>query len=132
MPYNEPVEKGPRKREGVRGLARLMGGSIVARYREYSYDQTLMLPVKPANQLQPGTCEHTITTLVDHHIDLSVFDEHYRNDDVGAPAIDPAILLTIVLFAYSRGIISSREIARAGEENVVFMALAADTRPATR
>jgi len=101
----------------------------VARYREYSYDQILMLPVKLANQLQPGTFEQTINTLVDTHIDLGVFDERYRNDETGAPAISPAILLKIVLFAYSRGIVSSREIARACEENVVFMALAADTRP---
>ncbi len=101
----------------------------MARYREYSYDQTLMLPVKLASQLQPGTFEFTINTLVDDHLDLSVFDQRYSNDDTGAPAISPVILLKIVLFAYSRGIISSREIARACEENVVFMALAADTRP---
>ena len=48
------------------------------------------------------------------------------------PALPPSIrrsLLKIVLFAYSRGIRSSRAIARACEENVVFMALSADTRP---
>jgi transposase len=60
---------------------------------------------------------------------LSVFDARYSNDTTGAPAIDPAILLKIILFAYSRGILSSRQIAQACEENVVFMALAADTRP---
>jgi transposase len=101
----------------------------VAKYRAYSYDQTRLLPVSLKNQIQPGTIEHTINYLVDHEIDLSVFDEQYRNDETGAPAIDPAILLKIILFAYSRGIISSRRIARACEENVVFMALAADTRP---
>jgi hypothetical protein len=37
--------------------------------------------------------------------------------------------LKIVLFAYSRGIVSSRGIARECEQNIVFMALAADTRP---
>jgi hypothetical protein len=37
--------------------------------------------------------------------------------------------LKVILFAYSRGIISSRRIAQACEENVVFMALSADTRP---
>ena len=47
----------------------------------------------------------------------------------GAPAYDPAILLKIVLFAYSRGITSSREIERACRENVVFMALSADSHP---
>jgi transposase len=101
----------------------------LARYREYSYDQARLLPVSLKNQIQPGTIEHTINYLVDHEIDLSVFDEQYKNDETGAPAIDPAILLKIILFAYSRGIVSSRRIAQACEENVVFMALAADTRP---
>ena len=40
-----------------------------------------MLPVKLSNQLQTGTFEHTINTLVDTHIHLGVFDERYRNDD---------------------------------------------------
>jgi hypothetical protein len=38
-------------------------------------------------------------------------------------------LLKIVLYAYSRGIVSSRRIEQACRENVVFMALSADTRP---
>jgi len=101
----------------------------VAKYRDYSYEQSRLLPVSLINQIQPGTIEYTINYLVDHEIDLSVFDEQYKNDETGAPAIDPAILLKIILFAYSRGIISSRRIARACEENVVFMALAADNRP---
>jgi transposase len=101
----------------------------MARFREYSYEQTIMLPVSLGRQLQPGSFEHAINHLVDRCIDRSVFEQRYANDDTGAPAIDPAILLKIVLFGYSRGILSSRAIARACEENVVFMALSADTRP---
>jgi transposase len=51
----------------------------------------------------------------------------YRNDDTGTPAYDPVILLKIVLYAYSKGVTSSREIARLCRENGVFMALSADT-----
>lgn len=47
----------------------------------------------------------------------------------GPPAYDPRILLKIILFAYSRGITSSRRIAKCCEENVVFMALSANSRP---
>ena len=101
----------------------------MARYREYSYEQSLMVPISLTEQLQPGTFEHTVNYLVDSEIDLSVFEERFINDETGAPAYDPAILLKIILFAYSRGITSSRQIARACEENVVFMALSADTRP---
>ena len=100
----------------------------MARYREYCYEQSLMLPVRLADQLQPGTFEYTVNYLVDNEIDLSVFESNYNNDETGAPAYDPAILLKIILFAYSRGITSSRRIAQMCEENVVFMALSADTR----
>lgn len=101
----------------------------MARYREYAQDQARLLPVSLQQQIQPGTIEYTINYLVDHEIDQGVFESRYKNDVTGAPAIDPAILLKIILFAYSRGIVSSRQIAQCCCENVVFMALAADTRP---
>ena len=53
----------------------------------------------------------------------------YKNDATGAPAYPPKTLLQVVLFAYSRGIVSSRAIARACEEHVTFIALCGDTRP---
>ncbi|BAH40538.1 hypothetical protein GAU_3496 [Gemmatimonas aurantiaca T-27] len=39
------------------------------------------------------------------------------------------MLLRVVLFAYARGIVSSRAIARACEDHVTFIALSGDTRP---
>jgi hypothetical protein len=44
------------------------------------------------------------------------------------PAYAPAVLLKIVLFAYSRGIVS-RAIERACQEHVLFMALSGDSAP---
>ena len=99
------------------------------RFIEYDYNQTVLLPVAFENQILPGTFEHSIHYLVDHQLDLSIFDSKYKNDDSGRPAYDPAILLKIVLLAYARGVTSSRRIARLCEENVVFMAISADSRP---
>lgn len=99
------------------------------RYKVYDYNQTKLIPVDYHKQILPRSFEHALSHIVDHHIDVRVFDAGYRNDDAGAPAYDPAILLKIVLYAYSRGIISSRQIARACDENIIFMALSADTRP---
>ena len=96
----------------------------MARFKPYSYQQKLMIPIDLKEQLQPGTFEFALNRTTDE-LDLSVFEHRFENDDTGAPAYDPAILLKIVLFAYSRGITSSREISRACRENVVFMALAA-------
>jgi transposase len=62
-------------------------------------------------------------------LDLSAFDAHYRNDEHGAPAHSPVMLLRAVLLAYSQGIVSSRAIERACRENVVFIAITGDAKP---
>ena len=99
------------------------------RFIDYNYNQTVLLPVAFENQILPGTFEHSIHYLVDNQLDLRIFDSKYKNDENGRPAYDPAILLKIVLLAYSRRITSSRRIAQLCEENVVFMAISADSRP---
>jgi transposase len=101
----------------------------MARYKKYCYDQGKLLSVHFHKQISEGTFEYTLSYLIDNEVDLAPFDNKYRNDDTGAPAYDPAILLKIILFAYSRGIVSSRKIAKACEENIIFMALSADTQP---
>jgi transposase len=101
----------------------------MARYKHYDYRQTKMLPVSFDRQVLPGTFEYTLNYLIDEKIDLSVFEARYKNDETGATAYDPAILLKIVLFAYSKGIMHSRKIEQLCRENVVCMALSADTAP---
>jgi len=101
----------------------------MARYREYDYSQGKFIPIFFDKQILPGTFEHTLHYLIDQEIDLSIFEGRYNNDETGAPAYDPAILLKIILYAYSRGITSSRKIAQCCQENIIFMALSADTRP---
>ena len=101
----------------------------MARYKPYDYGQMKLLPVSFREQILPGTFEYTLNELIDNEVDLKIFEARYRNDATGAPAYAPAILLKIILYAYSRGITQSREIARLCEKNVVFMALSADTTP---
>ena len=101
----------------------------MARYKPYNYDQAKLLPISFSRQILPGSFEYTLSYLVDNVLDLSMFDARYTNDETGAPAYDPAILLKIVLYAYSRSITSSREIEQCCRENIVFMALSADSQP---
>jgi transposase len=101
----------------------------MARYREYDYRQGKFIPISFDKQILPGTFEYTLNYLIDHELDLSLFDDRYCNDDTGAPAYDPAVLLKIILYAYSRGITSSRTIEQCCRENIVFMALSCDTSP---
>jgi transposase len=101
----------------------------MARYKHYDQGQMKLLPVSFEQQILPGTFEHTLNELIDNEVDLSVFDRRFNNDETGAPAYDPAILLKVILYAYSRGITQSREIARLCQENIVFMALSSDAKP---
>lgn len=101
----------------------------MAKYKPYNPAQGHFLPVFFNKQLQKGTFEYSINYLIDHEMDLSHLDSRYRNDENGAPAYDPRILLKVVLLAYSRGMTSSRVIAQCCEENVVFMALSAYSKP---
>jgi len=82
-----------------------------------------------SEQLRPGTFEHALSYLIDHQLDLSHFDACYRNDETGAPAYPPAMLLKIVLFGYSQGLLGSRRIARAYTRDATFIALRGDSQP---
>jgi transposase len=101
----------------------------MARYKDYSYEQTVLIPVCFDRQIQAGTFEYALGYIVDNELDLSVFESRFNNDQTGAPAYDPAIMLKIILYAYSKGMHRSREIERACRENIIFMALAAMTQP---
>jgi transposase len=95
----------------------------MAKYKGYNYKQMLMLPVSLEEQLMPGTIEFTINLLVDEKIDISEIEKRYKNDETRRPAIDPRILLKVVLLGYSRGILSSRKIEKACRENVIFISI---------
>ena len=87
------------------------------------------LSVDLARQLLPGTFEHALNHLLDHEVDLGHFEARFRNDATGAPAYPPAMLLKVVLFAYSQGIVRSRAIERVCQEHVTCMALCGMTAP---
>ena len=88
-----------------------------------------LIPVDFSQQVLPSTFEFALCHLVDRELDLSALRARYANDAGGAPAFDPAVLLKIVLLGYSRGLISSRAIASACRNNVLFMAVSGDSAP---
>ena len=82
----------------------------MARYKPYDYDQLMMVPVSLEEQLMPGTLEYAIHHVVEERLELGMFDDRYCNDETGRKAIDPKVLVKVVLFGYSRGLITSRWI----------------------
>ncbi len=101
----------------------------MARYKPNDYNQLMMVPVSLEEQLIPGTLEYAIHHVVEERLDMSIFDDRYCNDETGRKAIAPKVLIKIVLFGYSRGMISSRSLERACFENITFMALACNHKP---
>ena len=100
----------------------------MARYKHIDTSPRF-LAVDLARQLVPGSFEHALHWLIEHELDLSGFDARFRNDRSGAAAYPPGMLLKVVLFAYSQGIVSSRAIERACREQVTFIALSGDSAP---
>ncbi len=101
----------------------------MAKFKPYEYSQMIMLPVCLSDQILPNSLEHTIHTLIENHIDMSIFDARYTNDETGCTAYNPKVLLKVVLLGYSRGLLTSRKLERACRENILFIALACGQTP---
>jgi transposase len=101
----------------------------MANYRETDKSQGLFLTVNLEDQILPGTFEWTMSHFIDTRVDFSGFDRSYNNDETGAPAIHPRIMLKIVLYGYSQGMYSSRKLYRLCQNNIVMKALAEDEEP---
>src|SRR5215510_10132035 len=62
-------------------------------------------------------------------LELSRFYAPYEHETRGAPPYDPAMLVCLLLYAYSVGVFSSRKIALACERNLAFIAIVGPERP---
>jgi transposase len=62
-------------------------------------------------------------------MDLDAFYAAYRGDGRARPAYEPAMMVAVVLYAYARGVRSSRAIERACVEDVAYRVLAAQAKP---
>jgi transposase len=100
----------------------------MARFKDYDRSQGLFLTVNLEEQLFPGTFEWTLDYLIDK-MDMSFFEKNYNNDETGAKAYPPDVLLKIIIYSYSLGIVSSRPIEKACRTNIILKALAKDAEP---
>lgn len=62
-------------------------------------------------------------------LDLSGFRAAYRSDGHGRAAYDPAMVVAVLLYAYSLGVRSSREIERRCVEDIAFRVLTGGDTP---
>jgi transposase len=62
-------------------------------------------------------------------MDLEAFYAVYRGDGRARPAYEPAMMVGLLLYAYARGVRSSRAIERACVEDIAYRVLAAQAKP---
>jgi transposase len=86
-------------------------------------DQSFLLPPDVRDWLPDGHLAWFVLDAV-AGMDLSEFYGAYRADGVGRRAYDPAMVVALLLYGYSRGVRSARKIERACEEDVAFKVIA--------
>ncbi len=101
-----------------------MGQSFIACDREQSF----LMPPDVREWLPEG---HLAWFVIDAvaEMDLDAFYAVYRQDGRSRPAYDPSMMVALVLYAYARGVRSSRAVERACEEDVAFRVIAAQQAP---
>ena len=62
-------------------------------------------------------------------LDLSTFHRHYTAETPGQPPFDVTMMVTLLVYAYSVGVCSSRKIAAACERNLAFRAVVGNAPP---
>lgn len=86
-------------------------------------DQSFLLPPDVRDWLPEGHLAWFVLDAV-AGMDLSGFYGSYRADGVGRRAYDPAMMVALLLYGYSRGVRSARAIERACWEDVAFKTIA--------
>lgn len=101
-----------------------MGQNFIGCDREQSF----LLPPDVREWLPENHFAWFVIDMVER-MDLSAFYSVYRADGHGRAAFDPAMVVSVLLYAYARGTRSSRAIERACEEDVAYRVIAANEVP---
>ncbi|MBS1884586.1 MAG: transposase [Actinobacteria bacterium] len=91
-------------------------------------DQPLLLPPDLRDWLPEDHLAWFVIESVES-LDLSAFDAAYRADGHGGAAHDPRMMVALLLYAYSTGERSSRQIERRLREDVAYRVIAANRVP---
>lgn len=91
-------------------------------------DQLMLMPPSVADWLPEDHLAWFVIDVVDE-LDLSAFMSSYRSDGRGGAAYPPAMMVALLVYAYSVGERSSRSIERRCVEDVAFRVVAANLSP---
>jgi Transposase DDE domain/Transposase domain (DUF772) len=91
-------------------------------FRSWDVDQGWLLPPSVHEFVPPGHLAHFVRDTVREALDLSAILDTYT-EERGFPPYHPGMMVALLLYGYSRGLYSSRQLARACEERVDVMAV---------
>ena len=104
-------------------------------YKECDRDQMFLLPPSLREWLPEGHLAYFLLDLLDQ-MDLSEIEQHYeKNEDgtfkasSGQRPYDPRMMTGLILYGYATGVMSSRRIERACQEDLPFRIIAANQQP---
>src|SRR6266852_499793 len=98
----------------------------MSRFRPYSPNQAYLLPPSVKEVLPCGHLCFFLQQMV-AKLDLEPFEQEYS--DEGGQMYDPALMLSVWLYAYARGITSGRELERRIQEDLPLRYLAGGAHP---
>ena len=97
-------------------------------FRGWDVDQVWLLPASVHDFVPAGHPAHLVRELVRGELDLSAILAEY-DEARGQPPYHPAMMVALLLYAFTQGLYASRRIARACEERLDVMAVTAMQRP---
>ena len=97
-------------------------------YRPWDAQQSIQQAVSPREALPEDDLVFFLLDTVPG-LGLSAFHRHYAGELRGQPPFDVTMMVTLLVYAYSVGVCSSRKIAAACERNLAFRAIVGDAPP---
>ena len=97
-------------------------------YRPWEPQRSQQEAHSPASKLPEGDLVFFLLDTVPQ-LDVRRFYAPYAQAPRGAPPFDPALMVCLLLYAYSVGVFSSRTIALACERHLAFIAMVGQVRP---
>lgn len=101
---------------------------MTKRFREWNPKQKWLLPPSLDEFIPEGHTAHFVRDLVVDELDLSAILEAYV-EERGYPPFHPAMMVALLLYAYTQGVYSSRRIAKGCIERMDFGAVTGFQKP---
>ncbi len=97
-------------------------------YRPWNPNQQWLLPPSVQDWLPENDLVYFILDTV-NELDVSAITQKYEQEKRGFPPYHPRMMVALLLYAYCRGIFSSRKIMQACQERLTFRVITGDDIP---